>query len=652
MQKFPSLFSTGRIGNLNIKNRIIMAPMVRNYADDNGYITAKYLAHIESIAGGGVGAMILEASYISQEGKGFANELGLHTDEMIPGLKMLADIAHSYGAVIGPQIYHAGRQTASAISGMQPVAPSAIPDPTIGEVPHALSADEIHRIVKAYAEAARRAKEAGCDFIELHGAHGYLIAQFLSPFSNIREDEYGGSEENRMRFLVEVVQAVKEKVGSDFPVTIRLSGDEMVPGGITPDDNIEIAKRLQNMGIHALHISAGNYASYDLGYMIQPMAIPDAPLVHLAEKVKAAVSIPVIAVGKIRDPQEAEGIISSGKADFVALGRPLLADPDWPNKAKDGRIEDINKCIACNQGCVTRLFDQQDVWCTVNPITSREIEFAKPMPPTKLKVLVAGGGPAGMEAARIAAGRGHKVILCEKEDHLGGQLDAAAAAPYRPGWAELKSYLLHKMDKLGIDIRLNTEATADLARDEGVDVAIVAIGSSSFHPRIPGIDRANILTAREILEGHANATGRVIVAGGGCAGAQTAEYLAAKGHDVTIVEMLGAIAVDSPRAERELLLGRLQKMGVKVLTETKILSFEQGKIGVQNPQGLEDLAADTVVLCMGSIPNNSLAEKLQMVVPTVVTVGDALDPRRVTEAMAEGARAGLNFYMQEPELAA
>lgn len=649
MSHFSLLNSPYRVGRLEIKNRLFMAPMVRNYADGNGYVTPKYEAHIESIARGGVGAIIPEASFVRLDGKGFVNELGIHSDETISGWRRLADVAHRYGAKIGPQLYHAGRQTSSAITGTQPVAPSPIPDPTINEVPRQIERYEIPEFVRAYAEGARRAKEAGCDFVEIHGAHGYLITQFLSPFSNKRDDEYGGSLENRMRFLAEVVQAVREQVGDELPIIVRLSGDEMVPGGLTPDDTVEISRRLESMGVDAIHISAGNYASYELGYMISPMAIPDAPLVHLAEKVKGAVRIPVIAVDKIRSPELAEEILSSGKADFIGLGRELLADPNWPNKAFEGRVDEISKCIACNQGCISRLFEQKDVWCTVNPVTSRELEFAKPPADRKMRILVAGGGPAGMEAAKVAAERGHEVILCEREDHLGGQLIAAAAAPYRPGWEELRAYLVREMDRLGVDVRLNTEVVPDLVRELHPDVAIVAIGSHAIRPSVPGFERKNVLTARDILEGKATASGRVVVAGGGCAGAQTAEFLAARGHDVTIVEMLGVIAIDAPKAERELLLGRLQKMGVRILMDTKILSVEEGAVGVQTPSGLDSIPADTVVLCLGSSPNDSLAEELRQIVDRVVVVGDAVEARKVTEAMIEGALAGLAEY---PEMLA
>jgi 2,4-dienoyl-CoA reductase-like NADH-dependent reductase (Old Yellow Enzyme family)/thioredoxin reductase len=625
--------------------------MVRNYAGEDGLATPRYLAHIARIARGGVGAMILEASFISPEGKGFTHELGIHTDAAIPGLCELVKAAHEHGAAIGPQLFHAGRQTAFAITGKPIVAPSAIPDPTINEVPHALSVEEIRRLTAAYALAAMRAKDAGCDFVEIHGAHGYLITQFLSAFSNMRDDEYGGSWENRLRFMTEVVEAVREAVGPEYPVTVRLSGEEQVPLGLTIEDTVRIVKRLESLRVDAVHITAGNYASYERGYMIQPMAMPDGPLIPLAEAVKKAARIPVIAVGKIRTPELAEEVIKSGKADFVALGRLLLADPDWPNKAREDRSEEINTCIACNQGCISRLFAQQDVWCTVNPACSREREFAV-QPAVKRRVLVIGGGPAGMEAAKTAKERGHEVILCEELDSLGGQLPAAAAAPYRPGWRELHEYLEEEMSRLEIDIRLNTRVTPETVRGLGADVAIVATGASPIRLKIPGAEGGNVVVARDLLEGKATARGRVVVAGGGCAGAQTAEYLATRGHPVTIVEMLGAIAVDAPRAERELLLQRLEKLGVQVRIATKIMRIDDGQVYVECTGGEDTMPADTVVVCLGSTPDNELAEKLRGVVAQVIVVGDAVKPRKVTDAVLEGALAALGCEAGEEREAA
>jgi len=646
MTKFPSLFSPGTIGTLETKNRVVMPPMVRNYADENGLVTPKYLAHIERVAKGGVGTIILEASFIRSDGKGFSHELGLHTDDVIPGLKQLVQAAHAQGAVIGPQLYHAGRQTSSQTTGMQPIAPSPIPDSTINEMPRSLNVEEIRDIVNAYAQAARRSKEAGCDFVEIHGAHGYLITQFLSPFSNTRDDEYGGSEEGRMRFATEVVQAVREAVGSGFPVIMRISADEMVPNGLTLEDSAMISKRLEELGVDAIHVSSSNYASFNRGYMIAPMSMPDGLQVPLAEWIKDCVSIPVIAVGKIRSPTMADDIIRTGKADFVAIGRSLLADPDWPKKAQDGRIDQIRNCIACNEGCITRLFSNQDVWCTVNPETGREEEFAKSLSEVKKHVFIAGGGPAGMEAARIAALRGHRVVLIEERDHLGGALLLASMSPKRPGWSELRDYLVGEMKRLGVDVRLGTKATAELAKKEGAEVAIVAIGASQFPPAIPGIKSKNVVLSRDLLEGKARIHGeRVVVMGGGTSGAQIADFLSQRDYDVTIVTAGREIAKGAAVVIRDLMLDRLRQRGVKMLTGTRIMEITKDKVLIVGPGNSDDLpgelSADTVVASTGAKPNDSLAEELRKVVKQVFVVGDAVEPRDVTYAMLEGARAGL-----------
>lgn len=641
---FPLLFKPGRIGTMRLKNRFVMPPMVRDYADANGLVTKRYVDHIARIAKGGVGMMILEASFISKEGRGFANQLGIHTDKTIPGLKKLARAAHASGAKIGVQIYHAGRQTSSKTTGAKPVAPSPVADPTVNEAPKTLTKKEIKRIVNAYAAAAGRAKKAGMDFVEIHGAHGYLITQFLSPFSNKRKDEYGGSPEKRIRFMKEVYEAVRKNVGPTFPVVVRLSGDELIgKKGLTLPDVKRIAKWLEKAGADALHVSAGNYASYAEGMMIPPMAVPDGPLVKLAAGVKKAVKIPVIAVAKIRTPRMAETILKKRQADFIGVGRMLLADPDYPNKVKAGKLMDVNPCIACNQGCISRLFANQDVWCTVNPACGREALFAAKRKGAKKNVLVVGGGPAGLSAAKTAAERGHHVTLYEKHVKLGGQINAAGALPYRSDWLDFIAALSRTVKRLGVNVRNNTDFCSHMIKPGQYDAAIVAIGSSAMKPNIPGANRPHVLVARDLIKGLKEARGRVVVIGGGCAGTQIAEALARKKHRVTIVEMTDAVAAEAPVDERNLLLRRLAKLNVKILTNAKVLDISETLVTVQCqwPKGAEMLPADTVVLCLGSAPNDGLAVELNALVKRVTVVGDAKRPRRVTDAALEGALAAL-----------
>lgn len=638
MNEFAPLFVPGRIGRLEIKNRLVMPPMVRNYAEPDGRANARYAAHIERIARGGVGTMVLEASFITPEGRGFARELGLHDDAVLPGLRTLVEAAHSHGAVIGPQLYHAGRQTVHAVSGAQPVAPSPIPDPLEQEMPHALTVEEIHGLTTAYAEAARRAREAGCDFVEVHAAHGYLINQFFSPFSNQRTDLYGGSLENRLRFAREVLSAVRYRVGPDLPITMRISGDELVDGGLSIDDTVRIAQNLQNL-VDAFHVSAGVYGSFLTGKMIPPMAIPDGVLIPLASAVKRSTTVPIITVGKIRYPEMAAQAIRNGDADFVSLGRSLLADPDWPIKVQTGRLSEINHCVACNQGCISRLFAQKDVRCTSNPACGREELFAHPAGARK-KVLVAGGGPAGMEAAKVAAERGHQVVLFEKSGVLGGQLLEVGSAPFRAGWFELREYLLRELDRLHVDIRTEAEVDPKVVKREHPDLVILATGAHQVPPAVPVSKDALVLSVQELLTGQKRPKGRVAVVGGSARGAQLAEILAQKGHPVTVLEESSEIAPESPLDDRALLLARLKGLQVKFTTGTKVLGVDARGLDVVGPQGPGRLAAETVIFSAGYLPESSLAKELAGVA-SVKVVGDALQPRSVTTAMEEGALAAV-----------
>lgn len=620
-----------------------MPPMVRNYADTDGRVTKRYLSHIESIARGGTGLLIIEATYVEKGGKGFMHQLGIDSDAVIPGLKRLTTSAHRHGAKIGIQLFHGGRQAHSSVSGSKPISASAIADPVVGEKPHALSVKEIQRVVSSFGKAARRAKRAGFDFIEIHGAHGYLITQFLSPYSNKRKDGYGGTKEKRFRFLDEVYSAIRKAVGTSYPITVRLSGDEYTREGLKIGDTIWMAKKLESMGVAALHISAGNYTSYSQGILIPPMAMPDGPLVRLAAAVKKNVTIPVIAVAKIRQPEDAEAILRQHKADFIGIGRTLLADPEWSNKVAAGKFNLINPCIACNQGCIGRLFAQQDVWCTVNPEAGREDLFTHAKKSSR-RVVVVGGGAAGLSAARSAARLGHEVILIERSKRLGGQLMEAGTPPFRQGWNHLRETLVRDIKTLAVDVRLGANATpAFIARLKPAAV-IVAVGSSPWPPTIPGIEQSHVMTARDVLSGtHAPKKGSLIVIGGSCAGAQTGEYLADHGHSVTIVESGEQIAKETTSDDRSLLLKRLMKKKVRMLTGVKVVSIGKNYVVVKDGSGQRKLKATSVVSCVGAKSNDTISAALKKLVKHVTVVGDAKSPRRVTDAMAEGALAALKL---------
>lgn len=639
MKKLKLLTSPIRIGNLELRNRMVMAPMVTNYAYDDGSVTDRLKAYHVERAKGGVALIIIEATYVHPSGRGFQNEVGIYSDRLIPGLRALVDAVHAHHAKIAVQLYHGGRQTTSAVTGQPIVAPSPIKDPTESEVPKELSKDEISLLVQAFAQAARRAKTAGFDAVEVHGAHGYLINEFLSPYSNKREDEYGGPLENRMRFPLEVVRAVRQAVGPDFPIIYRMSADEKVPGGLTLDETKVFAKALEKEGVNAIHVSAGVYTS--AAWIIQPMYLPRACLADLAQAIKAVVQIPVIAVGRINDPEVAETILAEGKADLVAFGRELLTDPDMPKKVMEGRLDEVRKCIACCQACIDELFLNHSIGCTVNARTGYETQFPLNPSPRPRKVLVVGGGPAGMEGARVAALRGHHVTLWEKDGDLGGQLTLAAKSPGKGEIATFKEFLVNQMNKLKVNVKLNKQATLEAIRTEKPDIVIVATGAKPATLSVPGIDRENVVSAWSVIMDSVKVGKRVVVIGGGLVGCETADYLAEKGHTVTIIEMLPRIAEDVGPLMGALLTDRLKKSGVKIITGAKLHSIEDHSVTVEKDDKIETIPdIDSVVIAVGSVPEDTLANELEGSGIDYYVIGDAWKPRRITHAVFEGMRVG------------
>jgi 2,4-dienoyl-CoA reductase-like NADH-dependent reductase (Old Yellow Enzyme family)/thioredoxin reductase len=554
----------------------------------------------------------------------------------------LTERIHKYGAKIVAQIYHAGRQTNHFVIGSQPVAPSPIPCPSNQEIPHELTVKEIKEIVEKFGDCAFRAKKAGFDGVEIHGAHGYLIAQFMSPYSNKRTDEYGGSLYNRMRFPLEIISNIRAKAGNDFPIIFRISANEFVPGGRTIEDTKAIAVMLEKAGINAIHVSAGVYASAHT--IIPPAAVPHGWITDFAAAVKKVVSIPVITVGRINDPFLAEEIIASDKADLVSMGRASLADPELPNKAAAGRFEDIQQCIGCMQGCIERLFKNIDVKCLVNPTLGREIEYKITPANNRKKVFIAGAGPAGMEAAIVAAKKGHDVHLYEKTDRLGGQYLLAAVPPFKGEITTFISWQKTQLNKLGVNIHLNTELTPDVVDMEKPDAVIIATGSKPTIPHIPGIDRQNVVTAHDVLNGKVDTGHNVIIVGGGLIGSETADHLANHGKKVTIVEMLPEIAKDEEANVRYFLLKDLKEKDVAIYTNAVVKEIVDDGVIAELAGKVEKIGpADTIVIAVGVKPVNDLAIKLEGRVERVITVGDALEARKALEAIEEGYSAGLEI---------
>jgi 2,4-dienoyl-CoA reductase-like NADH-dependent reductase (Old Yellow Enzyme family)/thioredoxin reductase len=637
MNPLTRLFQPGSIGAMQLRNRIIMAPMGTLFGNEDGSVSDRLCRYYEERAKGGVALIIVEVTAVARGGKAHPRELGIYGDEFIPGLRRLVGSVHGYGATIAIQLHHAGRQTTAEAVGGQPVAPSAIPCPLLKVMPRELTAEEIERLVEAYAEGAKRAKEAGFDAVEIHGAHGYLICQFLSAYSNRRTDKYGGDLEGRMRFALDIVARAKEKVGADFPMLFRLSAQEYVPGGLTLDETRIVARRLQDAGIHCLDVSAGNY---EAGHMtIQPGWLPRGCLVPLAEEIKTAVSIPVSVAGRISDPVLANTIIEQGKADFVSLGRPLLADPELPNKAREGRLEDIRMCTACCYCVDTVIGNAQSLTCAVNATVGRE--EAAPMPALKAKrVLVVGGGPAGMETARVAALRGHAVTLHEKEQVLGGQLLIAAIPPGKEELATITRFLSLQLTKLGVQVRLGQKATVESIAEMKPDAVVVATGSLTLLPEIDGASLPHVAMARDVIVDTKAVGKKVVVVGGGRVGCETAELLASRGKEVTLVRMTGhgRLAGDMGVMTRRQFLAKLRQSPVAIEAHSAVERITREGVIIRKDGQSTMVEANSVVLAPAPSPDTELAEQLKGVVPELQVIGDSVSPRGIADAIHEGFR--------------
>lgn len=661
MKPLKKLFTPIKINSMELKNRIAMAPMATNYTNRDGTISEQYKAYIEARAKGGAGLIILEVTTIDGQFPYVPNTVGMWDDKHITSMRGLTDAVHAHGAKIIPQISHPGPESISFLNGGQPVGPSVVMCFSYKTMCRELSVEEIGRIVEQFGDAAKRAREAGCDGLELHSAHCYmLLGSFISALRNKRADAYGGSIESRLKLHIEVLKNIRAKAGRDFPVVMRLSGDELTPGGRDIAETKYIAPILVEAGVDAFHISSGTFPEKSWR-ILPPTGTPLGLNVPYATAVKEVVDVPVFTVGRINDPRLAEYILERNQADVIVMGRALLADPELPNKAAKGQFDDITPCIGCGLGCIASRASGTPMTCVMNPAVGREREMVITRAAKPKKVMVVGGGPGGMEAAWVAALRGHHVTLFEKQAKLGGQLNLAVVPPMKQEITKATQYLSSQIVKAGVQVQLNTEVTQAVVEQAKPDVVIVATGGEALIPNVPGIKQKNVLSAHDVLAGKVRRPhGDVLIIGGGMVGLETAEFLAHPGHNpvigrtsVTIVEMLGNVGMDMVQEARTLLMERLHENGVRILTCRKVRQIlEDGAVIVntiietrpdrtvvcQEGQVEETIRGiKTIVLAMGARSVDVLSAQLQDRVREVYVIGDAKKPRRALEAIAEAA---------------
>jgi len=631
-----------KIGKHTLRNRIVLPPMENRLGEGDGFVNKTLLDYYSARARGGAGTIVVQNTTIDDKYSLSAPcQTRIHTDHMISGLSNLAEVIKANGALAMIQIGHGGPQCDPKANPRQPIAPSAIVCKATGVLPREATIADIEEVQDAFAKACKRAQLAGFDGVELHGAHGYLMHSFLSPYTNHRTDTYGGKLENRALFALETIRKVRAEVGDEFIVGIRISADEYVPEGLTLRETGPFARMLEDAGINYIHVSAAIYESSV--HMCQPHYIEKAHLVHLAEGIKKMVTIPVITVGS-HDIYTAERALQEGKADLVAMGRALIADPDLPKKLALGKLDDILPCLRQQEGCLTTADTGQPMRCEVNPACGRENDFKIIPALSKKRVLVVGGGIAGMEAARVSALRGHDVTLMEKTDRLGGHLLAASVPDFKQEVKALLEWAIHQVEKGAVKIELNTEATPELIQKLKPEVLILAIGSNYIQPSMPCSHKANICTASDVLLGKKTIGNRVVVIGGGLIGCEIALYVGEVfNKSVTVVDMLDELFVGLYSSNRKALKARLDKAKVDQHTGWHVDEITATSVLCTDKKWQRhELKADTIILALGLEPAKG-GEEFDNLAPEVYKIGDCVKGRRIYNAFEDAWRVALSI---------
>lgn len=667
--EFVKLFEPITINRMQVKNRIVMPSMALAYTRDYTF-NETYKAFYMERAKGGVGLMTIGPVGIDTVGSAPLT-LGLFEDKYIEPLKTFIEQLHSETDVkVATQLFHMGRYAFSMLTGQPPIAPSSIPSKLTGDTPREMTGQDIQEVKEAYAHSAKRAREAGFDLIEILACTGYLISQFLSPLTNKRTDEYGGGIENRMRFGLEVIRKVREAVGDGVPLGLRIAGNDFMEGGHTNSESALFAAEAQKAGVDAINVTGG---WHETNVPQLTTNVPAAGFLYLARGIKERVSIPVFASNRLGDPFVAEKALRSGACDMICWGRPLLADPELPRKAKEGRLNEIIPCISCNQGCFDAIFSASPVRCILNPRTGREKEREVKKAEVPRKVWVAGGGPAGMEFALTAADRGHDVTLYEKEGRLGGQVNLAKAPPGKAEFHNVIESMKHRMRQRAVKVMLNARLTSDMVKKGKPDVLVVASGAKPLEVDIPGIQKPHVVSAWDVLMDKVAHIGEnVVVVGGSATGCETAQFIASMGtpepdtftfliyhsaedpefatnllHNagrrITVIDVVPRFANNVGRTARWSLIKGLRLMGVELRKKTKLLEIKDDSVIVETEQGKVSLEADTVVMAVGVVPDDELVREVKEDGIKVITIGDAKKPRKMTEAIWEGFEEALKI---------